>query len=47
MEPNTVIHVYDEDVGINGDYIVSKLTVPLTYNGTMSITATKAPKRLV
>jgi hypothetical protein len=47
LEPNTRIEVYDKDTGINGEYIVSKLTIPLTYNGTMSITATKAPKRLV
>lgn len=47
LEPNTRVHVYDENTDINGEYIVSKLTIPLTYNGTMSITATKAPERLI
>ena len=46
LEPNARIYVHDEDSKINGDYIVSKLTIPLTYNGTMSITATKAVERL-
>jgi hypothetical protein len=42
LEPNTRIYLYDDQVGLDGDYIVSKFTVPLTYNGTMQITATKA-----
>ena len=46
LEPNTRIFVHDEDSQINGEYLVSKLTIPLTYNGTMSITATKAVERL-
>jgi hypothetical protein len=46
LEPNTRIFVYDDSSKINGEYIVSKLSIPLAYNGTMSITATKAPTRL-
>lgn len=46
LEPNTRIYVSDEKTRINGEYIVSKITIPLTYNGTMSITASKAPTRL-
>ena len=46
LEPNTRIFVHDEDSQINGEYIVSKITIPLTYNGMMSITATKAVRRL-
>lgn len=46
LEPNTRIFVYDEDSKINGEYIVSKITLPLMYNGTMSITATKAVSRI-
>lgn len=42
LEPNTRILVRDEESNINGEYVISKLTIPLTYNGTMSITATKA-----
>lgn len=47
LEPNTKIYIRDEKSQINGEYIVSRLTVPLTYNGTMQITATKAPERLL
>jgi hypothetical protein len=46
LQPNTRIFVRDDENGINGEYLVSKLSMPLTYNGTMSITATKAPERL-
>ena len=46
LEPNTRIYVYDENTGLNGDYVISKITLPLTYNGTMSITATKAAESL-
>jgi hypothetical protein len=46
LEPNTRIYIQDRDAHIDGEYIVSKLSIPLTYNGTMNITATKAPKRL-
>ena len=46
LQPNTRIYVQDKTTQINGEYIVSKITLPLTYNGTMSITATKAPERL-
>lgn len=46
LEPNTRIFIYDETTGINGEYIINKITLPLTYNGTMTINATKAPKRL-
>lgn len=47
LQPNTRIYVYDKNSGISGDYIVSKITLPLTYNGTMSLTATKAAKRII
>lgn len=47
LDPNTLIYVYDEKSKIDGTYIVSKITIPLTYNGTMSISATKAPKRFI
>lgn len=41
LEPNSYIQVFDQKSGINGEYIVNKITVPLTYNGTMTIQATK------
>ena len=46
LEPNTRIFVYDENSKINGEYIVSKITLPLAYNGTMTITANKAVNRI-
>lgn len=46
LEPNTIVYIKDSKSGIDGNYSISKLTIPLTYNGTMNITATKAVKRL-
>jgi hypothetical protein len=33
--------VKDEKSNIDGEYLVSKITIPLTYNGTMNLVATK------
>jgi hypothetical protein len=41
LEPNCRIQIVDEETKLNGYYTVSKMSIPLTYNGTMSITATK------
>lgn len=41
LEPNTRVQVRDQRSNINGEYAVSKITIPLTYNGTMTLTATK------
>ena len=46
LEPNTRILVRDDSSGINGEYLISKITLPLTYNGTMSISATKAVDKI-
>ena len=35
LQPNTRIYLFDEKTNLNGDYIISKITIPLTYNGTM------------
>lgn len=47
LEPNTRIFIRDDKSGINGEYIVSKITIPLTFNGTMSLTATKAVESII
>jgi len=47
LQPNTRIYLHDDDTGLDGDYIVSKITLPLSYNGTMSITATKAAENII
>ena len=46
LQPNTRIFVRDDNSGICGEYIVSSFTIPLTYNGSMSISATKAISRV-
>lgn len=46
LEPNNLIYVENKENNIQGEYIVSKITIPLTYNGTMSITASKVIKNL-
>ena len=46
LQPNNRIYIKDEKTQINGEYIISKLSLSLSYDGTMSITATKAPERL-
>jgi hypothetical protein len=46
LEPNTRIFVHDENSGIEGEYLIDRLSIPLSNNGTMSISATKALERL-
>lgn len=41
LQPNTRVLIRDQKSGIDGEYAVSKITIPLTYNGTMSLTASK------
>lgn len=46
LQPNNRIYVKDKKTNINGEYLINKITLSLSYDGTMSITATKAPERL-
>lgn len=46
LQPNHRIFVRDKKTQINGEYLINKITIPLTYNGTSSITAQLAPTRL-
>ena len=41
LEPNTRISVRDEMSNVDGEYSITKITIPLAYNGTMSLSATK------
>lgn len=47
LEPNTRIYINDPQTNVQGDYIISKITLPLAYNGTMSITATNAVENIL
>ena len=47
LQPNTRIYVYDEETKLSGDYIVSKITIPLAYNGVMQLTTTKAAENIL
>ena len=48
LQVNTQISVKDdENIDVNGEFIVSRITIPLTYNGMMSISATKVPERIL
>ena len=44
LQPNTRISVKDKDSGIHGEYIISKITLSLSYNGVMQITASRVPE---
>lgn len=46
MEPNNIIYIEDKASGISGNYQVTQFTLPLAYNGTMSITATEVLTRV-
>lgn len=46
MEPNNIIRIEDKESAISGNYQITQFTLPLTYNGTMSITATEVLTRV-
>ena len=46
LEPNTRISVQDPASGIYGDYMIQTISLPLTVDGTMSITASKALQKI-
>ena len=46
MEPNNIIYIEDKDSGIKGNYLITQYSLPLSYNGTMSITATEVLTRV-
>ena len=46
LEPNIRIEVEDKLSNIYGDYIIKSISLPLTHEGTMSISAARATNRL-
>ena len=47
LEPNTRITVSEKDSSVTGLYVVNKITLPLTHNGVMSISAVKVYDSLI
>ena len=47
LEPNSRILLTDKKTGLNDVYAVSKISIPLVYNGTMSITANKIYETII
>lgn len=46
LDVNEIIHVSDRESNIDGDFLITQFTLPLAYNGTMSITATEILTRV-
>lgn len=46
MEPNNIIHIEDRDNSINGNYLITQYSLPLSYSGNMTITATEVLTRV-
>lgn len=46
LEPNTRITINDNESDLHGDYTISTISLPLTINGTMSISATKTLEKI-
>lgn len=47
LEPNTRITVYDRETGIRGDYLIKTISLPLTINGTSTISATRCLEKTI
>ena len=47
LEPNTRIKVYDENTGIDGDYLINSLAYSVAHDGMMTIQATRAEQRIL
>ena len=45
-EPNNMIYLENRENGIQGNYVITQYSLPLTYNGAMSITMTQALTRV-
>ena len=41
LQPNTKIYVEDKENKIEGEYVLQRMTIPLTYNGMMSLSGYK------
>lgn len=46
LEPNNLIYINDKKSNIQGEFVITQYTLPLTYNGNMSITTNEALTRV-
>lgn len=46
LEPNNLIYIDDKKSNIKGEFVIIQYTLPLTYNGNMSITTNEALTRV-
>ena len=46
LEPNTRILIHNEKTKVNNEYIINKISNPISYNGNMTINATQVSERL-
>lgn len=46
LDVNTRAKIKNEDLDIDGEYVINKLTIPLNYNGVVSVQASLAPTTL-
>lgn len=46
LEPNTLIYIKNTDNNIQGRFIINQISLPLSYNGLMSISATQALSKI-
>lgn len=46
LDVNQVVYIQDKKSKIDGNYIISQISLPLAFNGTMSITATEVLTRV-
>lgn len=47
LQPNQRIKLVDEETSLNGDFTINKITIPLTYNGTMTLSVTKVIESII
>ena len=46
LEPNRIIEVEDIKTRIYGQYEINSITIPLTYNGTMSLSCSRVLNKI-
>ena len=46
LEPNIRIYLRDEESGINGDYMINSISMPLDVAGQMSLSCSKALEKI-